>query len=131
MPETPADAILTEEAMAAGVAALERIHGGHLTAMSPEEQAEARAHWRAQVEQVLHAVAVTVAAPGGGRPGGGRAVLTFADGEEEGAVEVSAAFHPDLRDLGDGEVEGTPAQFLAITALQAIEEGVEEEEGFG
>src|SRR4051794_41954277 len=71
----PAEAILSEESIAAGVDALERIHGRHLADMTQEEQADARDHWRQQVEEILEAVRSLHAGP---TPGGaGRAVLSF------------------------------------------------------
>ena len=122
MTDIPTAALLSEPAVAAGVSALEQIHGRHLSGMTPEEQETARGHWREQVEQVLHAVGATLS--GGAldeQDGAGSALLTFSDrGGDD--VEVSASFHPELRDLGDGSVEGTAAQVLALTALQAIED---------
>lgn len=121
----PVDAILAEDSVAAGVAALEQIHGGHLADMNAEEQAEARDHWRRQVEEVLSAVrAVNGGAAAG--PGAGRAVITFVDAGEE-RVDVSVSFQPDLEELADGQVAGTPAQVLALTALESLsdEEGAE------
>jgi hypothetical protein len=116
-PQMPVDAILAEDSVAAGVAALEQIHGRHLADMTAEEQADARDHWRRQVEEVLNAVR----AVNGGAPaaGGGRAVITFVDAGEE-RVDVSVSFQPDLEELGDGQVAGTPAQVLALTALEAL-----------
>jgi hypothetical protein len=114
-----ADLILSEPSVHAGVGALERIHGRHLGGMSADEQAEARAHWREQVEQVLHAVHAVHA--GALPPGHGRAVIVLADAGTED-IEVSVAFDPDLRQLDDDEVEGTPAQILALTALSAVAE---------
>ena len=37
-------------------------------------------------------------------------------------VEVSAAFVPEPRELPGGEVEATPAQFLALSALESLAE---------
>jgi len=113
----PIDAILAEDSVAAGVAALERIHGRHLADMTPEEQADARSHWRQQVEEVLTAVRGVHAGPGA--PGAGRAVITFSDAGEE-RVDVSVSFQPDLEELDDGQVAGTPAQVLALTALESL-----------
>lgn len=123
MKDIPVDLIVSASAIAAGVEAMERIHGRHLADMSPEEQEQARDHWRAQVEQVLAAVrdehVEAIEA------GAGRAVLTFSDaGEEE--VDVGVAFDPDLRELPNGEVEGTPAQLLALSAIEAIAEAEDE-----
>ena len=116
-PQMPVDAILAEDSIAAGVAAMERIHGRHLADMTAEEQAEARDHWRRQVEEVLNAVRVVHAGPG--VDGAGRAVITFADAGDE-RVDVSVSFQPDLEELSDGQVAGTPAQVLALTALESL-----------
>ncbi|MEA2403821.1 MAG: hypothetical protein QOE08_468 [Thermoleophilaceae bacterium] len=116
-PQMPVDAILAEDSVAAGVAALERIHGRHLADMTAEEQADARDHWRRQVEEILAAVQGVHAGPRAA--GVGRAVITFADAGEE-RVDVSASFQPDLEELGDGQVAGTPAQVLALTALESL-----------
>jgi hypothetical protein len=115
--QMPVDAILAEDSVAAGVAALEQIHGRHLADMNAQEQADAREHWRRQVEEVLTAVRAVHAAPGA--PGAGRAVITFADAGEE-RVDVSVSFQPDLEEIGDGQVAGTPAQVLALSALEAL-----------
>ena len=119
MEEIPVDLIIAESSVEAGMAAMERIHGRHLAGMNPDEQAQARSHWRIQVEEVLGAVRDAHAEPEAG--GGGRAVLVFADSGEE-QVDVNVAFEPDLRELPDGDVEGTPAQLLALSALEAIAE---------
>ena len=113
----PVDAILAEDSVAAGVAAMERIHGRHLADMNAEEQATARDHWRRQVEEVL--AAVRGVHGGSSVEGTGRAVITFADAGEE-RVDVSVSFQPDLEELSDGQVAGTPAQVLALTALEAL-----------
>jgi hypothetical protein len=119
MTEIPADSLLSEDAVRGGIAALERIHGHHLHEMDADEQAQARAHWREQVQEVLVAVHATLAdAPGENR---GRAVISFSDGAND-TIDVSATFQPQLRELGDDQFEGTPAQVLALTALQQLEQ---------
>jgi hypothetical protein len=120
----PPEAILSEESIAAGVEALERIHGRHLADMTADEQAEARDHWRQQVEEVLEAVRGVHTAPT--EPGAGRAVISFTDAGED-RIDVSVAFRPDLEDMGDGQIAGTPAQVLALSALEAL--GDDDEEG--
>ena len=122
--QIPPDAILSEDAIAAGVLALERIHGRHLADMTPDEQAEARDHWRRQVEQVLAAVRDALAGPT--EPGAGRAVISFTDAGED-RIDVSVAFQPDLEDVGDGQVAGTPAQVLALSALDALGDDEEDQ----
>ncbi len=123
-PGVPPDAILAEESIAAGVAALETIHGRHLADMTPEEQAEARDHWRRQVEEVLAAVRDSLAGPSD--PGAGRAVISFTDAGDD-RVDVSVAFQPDLEDMGDGQVAGTPAQVLALSALESLSDEDDED----
>jgi hypothetical protein len=124
--ETPSlhpDALLSEESISAGVAALERIHGRHLADMTGDEQADARDHWRSQVEQVLTAVHDANVSPAA--PGAGRAVISFTDAGDD-RIDVSVAFQPDLEDMGDGQVAGTPAQVLALSALEALGDDDEE-----
>ncbi len=125
MEQIPLELLLSEHSVRAGVTAMERIHGRHLTDMTADEQAQARDHWRAQVEEVL--IAVRDAHAEQDASGGGRAILTFADAGED-QVDVNVAFAPDLRELPDGDVEGTPAQLLALSALEAIAEGEEDPE---
>ena len=124
MQEIPLDLIASESSIAAGVAAMERIHGRHLADMSPDEQAQARAHWRSQVEEVLASVREAHAEMAAA--GGGRAILTFADAGDD-HVDIGVAFEPDLRELPNGDVEGTPAQLLALSAIDALAEAEEEE----
>jgi hypothetical protein len=125
-PGLPPDALMSEESIAAGVAALESIHGRHLADMNADEQAEARDHWRRQVEQVLAAVREALAGPV--EPGAGRAVISFTDAGDD-RIDVSVAFQPDLEDMGDGQVAGTPAQVLALSALESL--GEDDDEGPG
>ena len=126
MEQIPVDLVTSEPSVRAGVSAMEQIHGRHLAEMTPEEQSHAREHWRAQVEQILFAVRdAHAAAPEGDL---GRAVLTFLDAGED-QVDVGVAFEPELRELPGGEVEGTPAQLLALTALESIAEGDEGDVG--
>ena len=119
MEQIPLELLLSEHSVRAGVAAMEQIHGRHLTDMTPEEQATAREHWRTQVEQVLHAVRDEL----GEQPAGdrGRAVIVLTDADD-GEVDVSVAFEPDLHQVDEDQVEGTPAQILALGALAAMGE---------
>jgi hypothetical protein len=125
MEQIPVDLITSEPSVQAGVSAMERIHGRHLAEMTPEEQGHARDHWRAQVEQILFAVRDVHAGADGQI---GRAVLTFLDvGEDQ--VDVGVALEPEPRELPNGELEVTPAQLMALSALEAVtgdEDGFEE-----
>jgi hypothetical protein len=50
--------------------------------------------------------------------GRGRAVITISDGRGEDEVDVAVEFTPQLNELPGGqEVEGTPAQLLALEIL--------------
>ena len=118
MEQIPTDLILSEESVRAGLAAMERIHGRHLGQMTAAEQEEARRHWREQVEDILAAVRDTYG-QGPAFQEAGRAIITFLDSGED-QVEVSAAFVPEPRELPGGEVEATPAQFLALSALESL-----------
>jgi hypothetical protein len=120
MEQIPTDLILSEESVRAGLAAMERIHGRHLGQMTPQEQEEARQHWRAQVEDVLASVRDALG-EGAEFADAGRAIITFLDSGED-QVEVGASFVPELRELPGGEVEGTPAQLLALSALESLAE---------
>jgi hypothetical protein len=125
MADITADELLADDTIDAGVGALAELHGSHLHTMSDDEREAARAHWRDQVERVLTAVHRHLA---GDLPDDrGRAVLTFAD-NEAGGIDVSASFRPELREAPDGELDGTPAQVVAIVSLQALEEEEESAE---
>jgi len=126
MDQIPVELILSEESVRAGMGAMERIHGRHLSAMTPQEQEEARGHWRAQVEEVLASVRDQFGAEESTASGAGRAVISFTDAGGD-QVEVGAAFMPELQELPGGEVEGTPAQLLALSALESLADADEEE----
>lgn len=46
---------------------------------------------------------------------------------DQDGVTVQASFHPELQDLGGGEVAGTPAQIAALELLEALGEAAEDE----
>jgi hypothetical protein len=117
MEQIPVDLITSEPSVQAGVAAMEQIHGRHLAEMTPEEQANAREHWRAQVEQILSAVRDAHGTAGDAQQG--RAILTFLDAGED-QVDVGVALDPEPRELPSGDLEVTPAQAMALTALEAV-----------
>lgn len=121
-----ADDLLTDATVNAAVVALANRNAHHLQDMTPAEQAEAAGHWRGLAMDVLVAVRATLT--DGTRAdvslteaGGGRAVIVLEDaGEEE--VNVHVSFHPELQDMGDDQVAGTPAQITAVAMLDTLGE---------
>lgn len=127
------DLLLSDAALDAGVGALMNRNAHHLESMAPDERADALRHWRALAVDVLTAVRATVAMDGPtGTDAGpvhtpGRAVIVLEDvGERD--VAVHAAFHPELEELSEDEVAGTPAQLTALALLDELA-GTEEEDG--
>jgi hypothetical protein len=116
-----ADALLGTRAVEAGVAALAGRNQHHLAAMAPEEQVEAANHWRELAVEVLSA-ARTVLTDAPQIQGAGRAVIVLEDsGGEE--VNVHVTFSPQLEELQDGSIAGTPAQLAAMSLLESITGG--------
>lgn len=119
MPATP-DELLAEAPVAAAVAALAERNRHHFETMSEAERGEAVAHWRDLALSVLTAAGAQLAAGEdaalveGDAPG--RAVIVFEDSGAE-QIAVHASFFPQLEDLGNGEVAGTPAQAAALGLL--------------
>jgi hypothetical protein len=107
----------------AAVAALAERNRHHFEGMSEEERVQAVGHWRDLVVTVLTAAGAALAgdATPGPQGGPGRALLVFEDAGGD-QVQIHASFHPDLEDLGNGEVSGTPAQAMALEALQGVTE---------
>jgi hypothetical protein len=126
VPTYDADDLLTDAALNAAVSALASRNAHHLQDMTPAEQAEAAGHWRALAMDVLVAVRSTVTATDiavapNAEGGPGRAVIVLEDaGEEE--INVHVAFHPELQDMGDDQVAGTPAQITAVSMLDTLGE---------
>jgi hypothetical protein len=123
-----ADALLGTRAVEAGVAALAGRNQHHLAAMAPEEQVEAANHWRELAVEVLSA-ARTVLTDAPQVEGAGRAVIVLEDsGGEE--VNVHVTFSPQLEEMQDGSIAGTPAQLAAMSLLESIT-GEADEHGHG
>jgi hypothetical protein len=122
------DALLGTRAVEAGVAALAARNRHHLAEMGPEEQAEAAQTWRELAVEVLSAVREAVG-PGNGVPDDvGRAVIVLEDqGPEEVAVHVT--FSPQLEELQDGSIAGTPAQLAAMSLLESMAAVDDEHDG--
>jgi len=129
VPATP-DELLAEPPLAAAVAALAERNRHHFERMSETERGEAIAHWRDLALSVLTAAGAELAREGeGGTPGvqgPGRAVIVFEDSGED-QIAVHASFHPQLEDLGNGEVAGTPAQAAALELLNDMAGDAESE----
>jgi hypothetical protein len=116
-----ADALLGARAVEAGVAALAARNQHHLATMGPDEQVEAANTWRELAVEVLSAVRQALAPDGGGEAieGAGRAVIVLEDsGGDE--VNVHVTFAPQLEELPDGAIAGTPAQLAAMSILESI-----------
>jgi hypothetical protein len=112
---------LSEASVAAAVTALADRNRHHLESMTETERTDAVRHWRELALSVLTAAsaATETEAAAGDEPGCGRAVIVLEDVDTDGVV-VHASFFPELQDLGDGEVAGTPAQIAALELLDAL-----------
>jgi hypothetical protein len=113
-----ADALLGTRAVEAGVNALAGRNQHHLAAMAPEEQVEAANHWRELAVEVLSAARIALS-EAQSLEGAGRAVIVLEDsGGEE--VNVHVTFSPQLEEMSDGSIAGTPAQLAAMSILESI-----------
>jgi hypothetical protein len=120
-----ADALLGTRAVEAGVAALAGRNQHHLQAMAPDEQVDAANHWRELAVEVLSAAREALSGGTGVPEGAGRAVIVLEDsGGEE--VNVHVTFAPQLEELSDGSIAGTPAQLAAMSLLESIAGEAEE-----
>ncbi len=120
MPEDP-DLYLSEASVDAAVTALAERNRHHLESMTRSERGDALRHWRDLALAVLTAASAASdtrpsAAEG---PGPGRAVIVLEDIDSDG-VTIHASFHPELQDLGNDQIGGTPAQIAAIELLEAL-----------
>lgn len=121
MPDEP-DELLSAASLGAAVDALAERNRHHLESMTEDERAEAVLHWRELALAVLTAASTAARPPGGVEGGGtqlGRAVIVLEDVDADG-VAIHASFHPELQDLGGGEIAGTPAQIAALELLDAL-----------
>jgi hypothetical protein len=113
------DALLGTRAVEAGVAALAGRNQHHLADMAAAEQVEAANHWRELVVEVLSAAREALSGGTGVPEGAGRAVIVLEDsGGEE--VNVHVTFAPQLEEMSDGSIAGTPAQLAAMSLLESI-----------
>ncbi|HEV7494173.1 hypothetical protein [Baekduia sp.] len=113
------DALLGTRAVEAGVAALAGRNQHHLAGMAADEQVEAANHWRELAVEVLSAAREALSSGTGVPEGAGRAVIVLEDsGGEE--VNVHVTFAPQLEEMSDGSIAGTPAQLAAMSLLESI-----------
>jgi hypothetical protein len=113
------DALLGTRAVEAGVAALAGRNQHHLAAMAADEQVEAANTWRELAVEVLSAAREALSGGTGVPEGAGRAVIVLEDsGGEE--VNVHVTFAPQLEEMSDGSIAGTPAQLAAMSLLESI-----------
>src|SRR4051795_3174699 len=113
------DALLGTRAVEAGVAALAGRNQHHLAGMAADEQVEAANHWRELAVEVLSAAREALSGDAGIPEGAGRAVIVLEDsGGEE--VNVHVTFAPQLEEMSDGSIAGTPAQLAAMSLLESI-----------
>lgn len=120
--------LLSDPAVDAAVGALATRNAHHFQDMNDQERAQALAHWRELAIDVLAATRAVLGGdmgPIGEMPSNpaapGRAVVVFEDAGNED-VSIHVALHPELEDLGDGQVAGTPAQLTALELLRALTE---------
>jgi hypothetical protein len=126
-----ADALLGGAAVEAGVAALAARNHHHLASMEPGEREEATSHWRELAVEVLSAARAALADDDGPDvEGGGRAVIVFEDAGGDD-VNVHVTFAPQLEELSDGMLAGTPAQLAAMSLLEAMAQGNDGSAGAG
>jgi len=122
-----ADALLGTVAVEAGVGALVTRNRHHLESMAPDEQENALGHWRELAVEVLSAARSSLSPDADDQSDEvGRAVIVFEDqGEDEVAVHVT--FSPQLEELEDGSIAGTPAQITAMSLLDQMAAGADGE----
>ena len=131
-PEGPAmidaAALLGTMAVEAAVGALVSRTRHHYDEMQPDEQENALGHWRELAVEVLASARSALVPADPEHPDVGRAVIVFEDqGTDEVAVHVT--FTPQLQELDDGAIAGTPAQITAMSLLDTMAQAAEDEPG--
>src|SRR3954468_7928580 len=111
--QVDSNALLGPTAIEAGVQALAQRNQHHFQGMSEQERAQAIETWRELTTDVLGAAHAVLF---GGQEQPNRAIVIFEDGGGED-VAVHASFTPQLQDVGNGQVAGTPAQITALSLL--------------
>jgi hypothetical protein len=124
LPPVDSTALLGPTVIEAAVGALAQRNQHHLQDMDDAERTQALETWRGLAGDVLAAAHNALF---GGVPQPNRAILVFEDGGGE-EIAVHASFTPQLQDLGDGQVQGTPAQITALTLLEGLQSEGEEQQ---
>jgi hypothetical protein len=123
LPPVDSTALLGPTVIEAAVGALAQRNQHHFQEMDDAERTQALDTWRGLAGDVLAAAHQALF---GGEPQPNRAILVFEDGGGE-EIAVHASFTPQLQDLGDGQVQGTPAQITALTLLEGLQAEGEEQ----
>ena len=124
LPPVDSTALLGPAVIEAAVGALAERNQHHFQSMDETEREQAIETWRGLAGDVLAAAHQALF---GGQPQPNRAILVFEDGGDE-EIAVHASFTPQLEDMGDGQVAGTPAQITALTLLEGLQTEGEEQQ---
>jgi hypothetical protein len=124
LPPVDSTALLGPTVIEAAVGALAQRNQHHFEQMDETEREQAVETWRGIAGDVLAAAHHALFS---GQPQPNRAVLVFEDGGGE-EIAVHASFTPQLQDMGEGQVAGSPAQITALTLLESLQNQGEEQE---
>jgi len=124
LPPVDSTALLGPTVIEAAVGALAQRNQHHLQDMDDAERTQALETWRGLAGDVLAAAHNALF---GGVPQPNRAILVFEDGGTE-EIAVHASFTPQLQDMGEGQVAGSPAQITALSLLETLQSQGEEQE---
>ena len=124
LPPVDSTALLGPTVIEAAVGALAQRNQHHFEQMDESERAQAIETWRGIAGDVLAAAHQALF---GGQPQPNRAILVFEDGGGE-EIAVHASFTPQLQDMGEGQVAGSPAQITALSLLEGLQQSEGEEQ---
>ena len=124
LPPVDSTALLGPTVIEAGVGALAQRNQHHFEQMDEGERVQALETWRELAGDVLAAAHNAMFS---GQPQPNRAILVFEDGGTE-EIAVHASFTPQLQDMGEGQVAGSPAQITALSLLETLQNQGEEQE---
>ena len=124
LPPVDSTALLGPTVIEAGVGALAQRNQHHFEQMDEGERVQALETWRELAGDVLAAAHNALFS---GQPQPNRAILVFEDGGTE-EIAVHASFTPQLQDMGEGQVAGSPAQITALSLLETLQNQGEEQE---